>query len=181
MRNIKLWLAVVTTLAAVECTVRAADDRGEAVKKDLEKVAGTWQLISREKDGKNAADDEVKRTTLVLTGDKYSIQVDGKTVEEGTFRIDPSQKPKAIDVHPTKPEGKVQLGIYEMAEADTIRVCFTHPGSAETRPTEFSTTKGTGHVMEMCKRAKAKKSRGQPDPSLGGAERQQSKRGNDPS
>src|SRR5262245_42207302 len=103
-------LVVVTTLGAVACAsaVPAADDRDEAVKKDLEKVAGTWQLVSREKDGQKLPEDEVKRTTLTLTGDKYSVQVDGKTVEEGTFRIDPSRKPKAIDICPTKPEGKVQ-------------------------------------------------------------------------
>jgi uncharacterized protein (TIGR03067 family) len=149
-------LAVIITLAAVSGTVLAADDKGDAVKKELEHLAGTWQLISQEKDGRDAPEDEVKRTTLVLTGDHYSIQVDGKTVEEGTLRIDPSQKPKAVDFQPTKPEAKVQLGIYEMAEYDTIRVCFTHPGSAQTRPTEFSTTKGTGHVMGVGKRAKAK-------------------------
>jgi hypothetical protein len=47
MRNTRLVvLAVVTAVAAVECTVRAADDNGDAVKRDLERVAGTWQLIS---------------------------------------------------------------------------------------------------------------------------------------
>jgi uncharacterized protein (TIGR03067 family) len=149
-------LAVITALASLSGAVLAADDAGEAVKKDLEKVAGTWQLVSQEKNGKKLPEDQVKRTTLVIRGDKYAVRVDGRPVEEGTFRLDPSQKPKAIDVHPTKPEGKVQLGIYEIAEGGTIRVCVTHPGSAQTRPTEFSTTKGTGHVMEVCERAKAK-------------------------
>jgi uncharacterized protein (TIGR03067 family) len=121
----------------------------------LKKVAGTWRLSSREKDGKKLPEDQVKSTTLIVTGNKYAIRVDGKTVEEGTVRIDPSQKPKAIDLHPTNPEGKVQLGIYEIAEGGRFRICFTHPGSGETRPSEFSTTKGTGHVLEVGERVKA--------------------------
>jgi hypothetical protein len=59
-------------------------------------------------------------------------------------------------VYPTKPEGKVQLGIFECDEGHTMKVCFTHPGTAHTRPAGFSTTKGTGHVMEVFKREKAK-------------------------
>jgi uncharacterized protein (TIGR03067 family) len=155
MRNVQyLVVAVMTAVATVCCAVRAADDREVAVRKDLEKLSGTWQLVSQEKDGKKLPEGEVKRTTFTITGDKYTFNVGGRTVEEGTFHIDPSQKPKAIDFRPTKPEAKVQLGIYEMAEAGTIRVCCTHPGTAQTRPSEFSTTKGTGHVMGVGERAK---------------------------
>jgi uncharacterized protein (TIGR03067 family) len=98
----------------------------------------------------------VKRTTFTIAGDKYTAKLDGRTVDEGTFHIDPSQKPKAIDFRPAKPEAKVQLGIYEITEGGTIRICFTHPGTAQTRPSEFSTTKGTGHVMGVSERAKGK-------------------------
>jgi uncharacterized protein (TIGR03067 family) len=71
-------------------------------------------------------------------------------------RIDPTRTPRAIDILPVKPEGKVQLGIYEWAGEGRIRICFTHPGSDQTRPSEFSTTKGTGHVLEECQREKDK-------------------------
>ena len=157
MRKTKfLALAVVATVAAVAYTARAADDRADAYKEELAKLAGTWQHVSAEEDGKSAPEDRVKRHTLVITGDRYAVRMDGKTIEEGTVYIDPSRKPKAIDVYPTKPEGKVLKGIYEIGENDTIRACFTHPGSDGTRPTEFSTTKGTGHVLQVCKRVKAK-------------------------
>jgi len=98
----------------------------------------------------------VKQLKLVIAGAKYTLRRAGKTVEEGTVRIDPTRAPKTIDISPTKPEGKVQLGIYEWDGNDRLRICFTHPGSAQTRPTDFSTTKGTGHVMEVCKREKTK-------------------------
>jgi uncharacterized protein (TIGR03067 family) len=148
-----LALAVVATVAAVGYTA-AADDRAVVYKEELAKLAGTWQHVSAEKDGRSAPEDRVKAHTLVITGDHYAVRMNGKTIEEGTFYIDPSRKPKAIDAYPT--EGKVLKGIYEIGEDDTIRACFTHPGSDAMRPTEFSTTKGTGHVLQVAKRVKAK-------------------------
>jgi hypothetical protein len=68
-----------------------------------------------------------------VAGDKYPVRRQGEVVEEGTFRIDPTRKPRSIDVFPSKPEGKVQRGIYDWGEDGTIRICFAHPGE-EDRP-----------------------------------------------
>jgi uncharacterized protein (TIGR03067 family) len=149
-----LALAVVATVAAVGYTAPGADDRRGAYKEELAKLAGTWQLVSEEKDGQSSPQDRVKGLTLVITGDHYELRMDGKTIDQGTFYIDPARKPKVIDAYPA--EGKVLKGIYEIGEDDTMRACFTHPGSDGVRPTEFSTTKGTGHVLHVCKRVKAK-------------------------
>jgi uncharacterized protein (TIGR03067 family) len=151
-----LVVTAIVASSAVGYMARGGDDRGDAVKKELERFAGTWQGTSAEEDGVKAPEDRVKGHTYVFAGDRYTVRMNGKTIEEGTFRIDPSAKPKAIDVHPTKPEAKVMLGIYEISEDATIRACFTRPGSDATRPTEFSTTKGTGHTLQVIKRVKAK-------------------------
>src|SRR5262249_39972305 len=127
----------------------------DAYKKELENLAGTWQLVSSEKDGTNAPEDEVRLIKFVITGDKYVIQRAGKTIERGWIAIDPTQKPKVIDVYHTKPEGKVDMGSNEWGD-ETLRVCFPHPGPAQPRPSLFSTTKGTGHVMSVCKREEIK-------------------------
>jgi len=82
------------------------------------------------------------------------LQRAGKTVEVGTFRIDPTRKPRALDIYPTRPEGHVQLGICAWDGDKKLKVCYTHPGTAQTRPSLFSVTKGTGHVMSMFKREK---------------------------
>jgi uncharacterized protein (TIGR03067 family) len=148
------WVVVAT--AAGIGQPAAVDDGDAAVKKELEKVAGTWRLVSVEKDGRKLPEDEVKPLRLVIAGDRYTLRRAGKTVEEGKVRIDPTRNPRTIDIYPTKPEGKVQLGIYEWDGDDRLRICFTHPGAAQTRPAEFSTTKGTGHVMEVGEREKAK-------------------------
>jgi uncharacterized protein (TIGR03067 family) len=98
----------------------------------------------------------VKQLKLVIAGARYTLRRAGKTVEEGTVRIDPTRDPRTINIYPTRPRGKVQLGIYKWEGGDGIRICFTHPGSAQKRPAEFSTTRGTGHVMEVGKRIKSK-------------------------
>jgi uncharacterized protein (TIGR03067 family) len=128
----------------------------DAAKNELEKLAGTWQLVASEKDGTSVPADELKQTKVIIVRDTYTLQRAGKTVEKGTFRIDPTRKPRTIDIYPTRPEGHVQLGIYAWDGDEKLKLCYTHPGTAQTRPSLFSTTKGTGHVMSICKREKAK-------------------------
>jgi uncharacterized protein (TIGR03067 family) len=152
----KKIVPVVLALAVTVGWPAAADDtRKSIVAKELKRLEGTWQAVASEKDGRKAPAAVVKSLKFIIAGSKYTIQKDGKTTEEGTFQIDPSAKPRKLTVTPTKPAGKVQRGIYELKGDDTLRICFTHPGTAYKRPTRFSTTKGTGHVLTVVKRVKA--------------------------
>jgi uncharacterized protein (TIGR03067 family) len=150
-----ILLAVASTTACIGGAA-SGDAKDDAVKKELEKLAGRWQLVSSEKDGSKALEEEIRQTKFIIVGDKYTVELSGKTVKEGTFRIDPSKKPKTIDIYPTEPEAKVQMGIYEWDGQEKIRVCCTHPGTAQTRPSLFSTTKGAGHVMSVCQKEMVK-------------------------
>jgi uncharacterized protein (TIGR03067 family) len=144
-------------LAARQAALAGKSDvKTDPFKKELEKLAGTWQVVSSEKDGNPAPADEVKQTRVIIAGSKYTIQQAGKTVVEGTLYIDPTGKPRMIDVYPRKPEGKVEMGIYEWDGDEKVKMCFTHPGTVIARPGLFNTTKGTGHVMVVCKREKVK-------------------------
>jgi uncharacterized protein (TIGR03067 family) len=148
-----LW-TVAAAVAGNEWTADDEDDLGAAVKKELKNLAGTWQLVASEKDGVKAPEADLKQTKIVITGDKYTMERAGKTVEQGWVCIDPTRKPKVIDVYAT--ESKVVMGIYEWDGEDTLKICATDPGTEQTRPRLFSTTKGTGHVLHVCKREKAK-------------------------
>jgi uncharacterized protein (TIGR03067 family) len=154
VKSFNVLLAVSATAVSIGWATAAIDVKEDAVKNELEKIAGAWQLVSSEKDGTNAPEEVVKEAKLIIAGDRYKLQRAGKTVEEGIVRIDPTKKPKTIDIYPMKPEAKVQMGIYEWDGDDKLRVCCTHPGTAQTRPSKFSTTEGTGHVMSVCKREK---------------------------
>ena len=150
-----LW-TVAAAVAGIGWTAAAEDDKDAAFKKELEKFAGTWQLVASEKDGVKAPEAENKDIKIIFKGDKFTLERTGKTVEEGWICIDPVRKPRVIDVYPTKPESKVVMGIYEWDGDDKFKICSTHPGTEQTRPTLFSTTKGTGHVLVVCKREQAK-------------------------
>src|SRR4051812_14934800 len=83
-------------VALAVAALSAAD--AEDAKKDLEKMQGTWLLVAGERDGKKFTEEEVKKTKLIIKGDTFRIpKSDVGTSQEGTFKIDPSKKPKEID------------------------------------------------------------------------------------
>ena len=149
-------------VAGVGWTAASEDDLGAAVKKELKKLAGTWQLVAYEKDGVKGPQAEpwmpkdLTQIKVIFKGARLTIEVAGKTMLEGWICIDPTRKLKVIDFYSTKPEGKVEMGIFEWDGDDQLKVCFTDPGTEQTRPRLFSTTKGTGHVLIVAKREKAK-------------------------
>jgi uncharacterized protein (TIGR03067 family) len=156
-----LW-TVAAAVAGVGWTAEGRDDEKAAYKKELEKFAGTWQYVAYEKDGVKGPQAEqglpadLTQMKVTFNGDKLTMEVAGKTLQKGWICIDPTRKPKVIDFYATKPEGKVEMGIYEWDGDDKLKVCFTDPGTKQTRPRLFSTTKGTGHVLAVVKREKAK-------------------------
>ena len=153
-----LMLILWTGAAAVAVngwTAAVEDDKEATYKKELEKFTGTWQLVASEKDGVKAPEAEITDIKIIFKGDRFTMERAGKTVEEGWICIDPARTPKVIDVYPTKPESKVVMGIYEWDGDDKFRLCGTHPGTEQTRPILFSTTKGSGHSLHVCKREKA--------------------------
>jgi len=132
----------------------AADDKGDAAKKDAEKLQGTWKLVSLEVDGKKATKGEIKQEQkMVVEGDKFSSTVDDKHSFKGTFKLDPTKKPKAVDVQVTEGDfkGKTLLGIYDV-EKDSLRACYAPPGKE--RPAEFDSKAGSGLYLYVYKRAK---------------------------
>jgi len=135
-------------LALVAGLLVAADDP----KDEAKKFEGTWTMVSGEKDGKSLPEQTIKTAKLVIKGDQHDVKI-GDDAFKGTHKVDPSKKPKAIDVADTEGpfKGKTVLGIYEM-DADTFKICFAEPG--KDRPKEFSTKSGTGHILHVWKKEK---------------------------
>ena len=75
-------------------------------------------------------------------------------IEEGTIKLDPTKKPKAIDFKITKgtDAGKTQVGIYEL-DKDRFTMCVTTPG-LEARPKEVSAKEGSPNLIFVLKKAK---------------------------
>jgi len=121
--------------------IAACASREEAIKRDYERLTGTWRLTSAVKDGK---------------GDKFTISGDPAlgTSGAGTFTIDATKNPKTVDsLQSEGPDaGKTALGIYEIIDDNTKRACWAPPGKE--RPTEFTSKPGSGHLLQVWKREK---------------------------
>jgi uncharacterized protein (TIGR03067 family) len=121
-----------------------------AVKKELERFQGNWQAVSiQHVDGRLATEAELRVTRLVVEGNKFTLTGKDYSIT-GTFTIDPTRKPRTIDVmlaNSKKPEEKI-LGIYQM-KGGTRKSCFAFPGTD--RPGDFQSA-GKGYLRLEWKR-----------------------------
>jgi uncharacterized protein (TIGR03067 family) len=133
------------------CLITRAEPT-EDVKKELEKLRGTWKWVFMEQEGTKLPEATFKDSRLIIDGDKFLARDPQQTLK-GTFTVSVSQKPKTIDVTFTEgPEkGKSFKGIYEL-EGDTYKVCLALPGKE--RPTEFVSKPESGYVLEILRREK---------------------------
>jgi uncharacterized protein (TIGR03067 family) len=130
--------------------VAAGDNTpGEAARKEMKKLEGTWTVEKAAMDGKSVKD---KFKEVVIAADRFIVKGIGGKEEVAKYRVDPSKKPKTMDF--TVPE-EVQKkavrpgqAIYELT-GDTLRLCVGPPGR---RPREFSDQK---QILLLLKRKKS--------------------------
>ena len=120
-----------------------------ATKKDLEKLQGTWSLLSAMDDGKSLAQDKVKQTTIVIEHDTFRFPhlAEDATSKAGSIKLDATKTPKQMDTVSTEKE--VMVGIYEL-QGDSYRVCFAPVGKP--RPSEFTSKAGSGNILQVWQR-----------------------------
>ena len=130
------WLASF----ALVPTARA-DDKADAVKKELEKLQGDWQLLSAERDGKKIPEDQFKDEQVTLKGDVMTVTKGGKLMQTSKMILDPTTSPRSFVREVTDGVGKGMKfhGIYEL-DGDTLTGC--HTVIDKERPKEFSSKNG---------------------------------------
>jgi uncharacterized protein (TIGR03067 family) len=147
-------LAIISLSAEVLSHAAEGNADDAAVTKELQAFKGIWRLDSKEEDGKKFSEEEIKDVIGTIDGSgKVSVRRSDKVIAEATIKLDPTKKPKTIDVSFTEGErkGKTVLGIYEI-KSNTFRVCVARPG--DERPAEFSSKAGSGHILIVYKREK---------------------------
>jgi uncharacterized protein (TIGR03067 family) len=135
----KLTMKMLGLMAALCLVLNAGATSGDDAKSDLATLKGTWV---RELDGKTFI--------LLFNGENYAL-INEFTPERatatGTVTIDPTKKPRRIDIKVAdgtgtgaKHKGKTARCIYQL-DGDTLRFCSNRPG-LEGYPEQFPDKEG---------------------------------------
>ena len=101
----------------------AAEPADDAVKAEKGRLKGTWVVQSFD-DGEEPVG-KVKGATVRFDGDKVFMTLPGAKEQEGTYAIEPSKKPKQIDLTSAPPgeEKMTARGVYEL-DGDALKIRF---------------------------------------------------------
>src|SRR5262245_63737638 len=120
-----------------------AKSRSDAIAEEMERFQGTWRQTAHERDGvADPPDEQGWEPRVTFTGDTFVVTLaDGSTAIKGTFKLDPTQQPKAVDWTDTfgPDAGKTFLAIYSL-EGDRLVICAAAEGQG--RPTGFRSGRG---------------------------------------
>jgi uncharacterized protein (TIGR03067 family) len=115
----------------------------DAQKKDgkADEVEGTWVATSLVDHGMKLDTIADLKMTLTLKGGKYTLKIQDKVADEGTYTTDTSKSPKQIDTTASTGENKgmVDRGLYEL-KGDTLKTVFDEVAKQK-RPTAFDSDK----------------------------------------
>jgi uncharacterized protein (TIGR03067 family) len=149
------WLGI---LGAV--LVAGTDAKGQSAKEELKKLQGTWVLTAIEGGGKKSPQDATSdaRIEMVIRGNKFATGQVGAPKAQGFLRVDPTKKPKAMDMSPTDAfnPGETTYEIYELKD-DILKRCENadkDSGKPEGRPKDFKTgPDSSGHITYWKRKA----------------------------
>lgn len=131
--NFRVFLILVAMAIAMTASAGSEGD-------DAKKIQGTWTIASAEMGGRPFPADLAKSITLKMDAGKYEVKAEN--VDKGTYTIDPTAKPKTLDISGTDgpSAGKHLPCIYEL-NGDVLKICY-QLGEGP-RPTEFKSPAGT--------------------------------------
>jgi uncharacterized protein (TIGR03067 family) len=130
-----------------------AIDKAEV--KKLYKISnGTWKLVSSIKDGTPTPAEEFKDLRMELKNGTWTTRRGKEVTGVGTYELISVKKGyRVFRTKALKGKNAGQKGQHiSKIEGDTLTVC--HPTSGKDAPKEFSSKKGSGHVLNVWKRVK---------------------------
>jgi uncharacterized protein (TIGR03067 family) len=133
----------------------AADEREELIRHDRWQIEGLWRVVALEVNGQKSDDEDCKKLTVINGNDgSWRLLSEGNEISKGVTTIDPTMKPRTIDVTPTEGSGQGDhwLGIYELGD-NTRKLCFV--SSDHPRPTDFTSTPGSERILVTFERDSA--------------------------
>ena len=121
------------------------DVREAAAAKDRERLQGVWNFLTGR-----------RKVQLFINGDRFTARFNNGDVYVGTFDLDPTKKPKALDMTvvegPDKYKGLTTRCIYAL-DGDHLVWCPGDPGSGE-RPKAFPPSDSHEYLCVVFRREK---------------------------
>jgi uncharacterized protein (TIGR03067 family) len=138
---------IITLAAAFALLMRLAANETQP-NSDTQLQEGVWKPIAAVMGGAKLPKLALDTITLKVSGANYEVIVRGeKEADRGTRALDETTKPKRITLKSTNGpnRGKTFLGIYEMTDANSMRVCYDLSGTVF--PPKFESTAETGYYL----------------------------------
>jgi uncharacterized protein (TIGR03067 family) len=123
----------------------------DPVKEDMKLLQGEWIIMSYVQGGKDYSASYAGTMVRTITGNRWNT-TQGGAVTQYNFKIDPTKKPKTIDI--TMAGDGVQQSfpcIYEV-DGNTLKLCQAQSG--QKRPTKFTSDDGT--ILTIARRRTVK-------------------------
>src|SRR5207249_3299729 len=123
----------------------------EIVKKEMDRLQGTWVFDSFEENGQITPPADLKNKRMFFGANQFIIKNGDELVQVGTLKLDPIDGHRDIDatVVAGQHTGNTMRGIY-MIKGDQLKVCIDPEGNE--RPKEFKTTADSGLFLAVYKR-----------------------------
>jgi len=150
-----LLLAVLGCSSEIQTATTSADAAGDQVQQaqtatpapsdpGVPARVGVWKPVTADLGGAKLPDSVIQGMTLTLTAETYEATIaDGQETDKGTYKLDENANPKRITITSTDGPnpGKIQLAIYEIKDASSLRICYDLTG--QEFPREFKSEQGT--------------------------------------
>ncbi len=121
-----------------------ADLREATAARDRDRLQGVWEFVTGR-----------RKTQLMVRGAGFTARFNNGDVYEGTFELDPTKKPKAMDMTitdgPAPHKGLTSRCIYAL-DVDHLVWCPAQPGAAE-RPKAFPPTDSQDFLCVVFRRS----------------------------
>jgi RNA polymerase sigma factor (sigma-70 family) len=133
---------------------------------DKQAIQGVWQVTDVETNDKKTPGlagtlPKIKTQQWTFTADKVTPWMPGeKDIPAVPYTLDPSKKPKEIDITPEK-GNDLQSGVYSL-EGDVLKLCFARPHGGP-RPTELAADEAGKNILLTFKRVTADKEKPKED------------------
>jgi uncharacterized protein (TIGR03067 family) len=111
-------------ILAVGLLLHAPALGGDAATEELKRLTGEWRVVSLEVAGKPLPGEAAGRLKVVIQGSRLTMQEKGKPATSMGLRIDPTQKPKALDLVITQGDEKVNWKCIYALEGGKLKVCI---------------------------------------------------------